>query len=375
MGCTASRALYYSAPRQLDSTKAFATGGSMTFDQQLLAALKDRKWDLQHPAGQPADGAAAFSFTKILLKMGTIKRVLAHVELAFAELAQDEDGRVSRQQLLQACEDAQVPMDEAILDNVFAACEAADGGSLGLRGFVVLLAVARVMAQSAQRNGGRLLSAATQHSSTKTECSEECCTDARAPVGTAGQEGRMTRNASSFTKVKWTRIPSLQALSAAYSEEPQRVLREDSMNSSWHEVTRGWSDAGSHMLHQCRCELQYVLDLIIAAYFQASSSRREFMSVNELFDTKAEGFISRTCLHRQLQGAEGVFGEYASSGGFLRDARWRGLRGREGRLTFQGFVYIFTSWLDLDQGESGDDDSQVSSGNCEDDDDVVGLEI
>jgi hypothetical protein len=42
-------------------------------------------------------------------------------------------------------------------------------------------------------------------------------------------------------------------------------------------------------------ELRYVLDLIIAAYFQ--------------FDSNVDGYISKQCLAKQLDGAEGVQGE------------------------------------------------------------------
>jgi hypothetical protein len=43
-------------------------------------------------------------------------------------------------------------------------------------------------------------------------------------------------------------------------------------------------------------ELRYVLDLIIAAYFQ--------------FDSNVDGYISKQCLAKQLDGAEGVQGKH-----------------------------------------------------------------
>jgi hypothetical protein len=45
-------------------------------------------------------------------------------------------------------------------------------------------------------------------------------------------------------------------------------------------------------------ELRYVLDLIIAAYFQ--------------FDSSVDGYISKQCLAKQLDGAEGVQGKHCT---------------------------------------------------------------
>ena len=57
-------------------------------------------------------------------------------------------------------------------------------------------------------------------------------------------------------------------------------------------------------------------------------------------------------------------GGRSQAGTFLYDDKWKQLWDANGRLSFEDFVWIFTTWLDLDQNEGDESDA-----------DTVGLQI
>ncbi|CAN0207795.1 unnamed protein product, partial [Discosporangium mesarthrocarpum] len=123
------------------------------FDQRLVRALKERKEDMDRQAAT----ADVFSFPKIILKFGTIETVLKHVKEVFRSIAAEEGAHVSKQEFKDGLAKAEVVLDSKWCDDLVDLSDVRSTDSLGLKEFVVLLAVGRLcdaMPQiSTQRHG------------------------------------------------------------------------------------------------------------------------------------------------------------------------------------------------------------------------------
>eukprot|EP00903_Cladosiphon_okamuranus_P011121 g10497.t1 len=92
----------------------------------------------------------AFSFTKIILKLGTIEKVLRRVKAVFESVDHGNKGHVTKDELKEGLHKAHVDLGEEWEDTNIDEClqhlhgRADDHDKVGLREFVVMLAVGRV---------------------------------------------------------------------------------------------------------------------------------------------------------------------------------------------------------------------------------------
>ncbi|CAN0222417.1 unnamed protein product [Ascophyllum nodosum] len=105
---------------------------------------------------QPAQ--EAFSFTKIILRLGTVERVLKRVKAVFRSVDHGNKGHVTREELMEGLHKAKVDLGEEWKDTNIDECleHLGEGGGdhdrVGLREFVVMLAVGRVCRQKKPRS-------------------------------------------------------------------------------------------------------------------------------------------------------------------------------------------------------------------------------
>ncbi|KAG5176374.1 hypothetical protein JKP88DRAFT_335717 [Tribonema minus] len=412
MGCTASHCDSSHGKNDTPLTKKSSPStpghGHNANNKQVLDALRDRKWELDHA---DADLASAFSFAKIVLKLGTIKRVLRRVQSVYTSCDADCDGKVSCDDFKRACQDMRLGLEAGAVDKVFAICGVENSAQLSFRDFTVMLAVARVMRvipgapissyaaassirASAESEGSALqvevgaksppmtreadrtravtLPALQSDSQSRMSRNSSSFSQVKGALGLlcyrlgllfggkwqteptlSDSRSRMMRNSSSFSLVKWARIPSLNGLVG--------------LSGPVTPLTGGAPAESKRDRRGNVQELRYVLDLIIAAYFQLRYVLDLIIAAYFQFDSKVEGFISRRRLEQQLEGAEGLQGsEPSTHGTFLYEEQWQSLWGPDGKLSFQDFVYIFSSWIDFDS------EDPVADAEAADD---VGLEL
>ncbi|CAM9839652.1 unnamed protein product, partial [Phaeothamnion confervicola] len=111
-------------------------------ETKLVFSLRAIKQRLDNEAN-----GKTFSFTKIILKFGTIHKVLRRIRVVFQSFDHDNDGSISKDGFRLAMEHLHCKLSEADVQNLFEVCDMTHvrerRDTLGLREFYVMLAVAR----------------------------------------------------------------------------------------------------------------------------------------------------------------------------------------------------------------------------------------
>ncbi|CAM9546271.1 unnamed protein product [Chrysoparadoxa australica] len=340
-----------------------------SFERTVLRALCELKWHLDGRESQDAIHDT-FSFTKIILKFGTIQRVLKHVQDVFHSFDMDHSGKISKDEFKTAMSHLKAHTDSISIEEMFEVCNMEENDALGMREFLVVLAVARLMQSipeissptatdqpvsptaATTLTGSTVVQPKSDERPPKTRgasgemstihelregesvIAESVVTEEPPQEGTSLQslaEGPSTTTTivqptarehkhGSFTKVKWSRIPSMVRVASKGTFQPEVASAEEAE------------------LHKYANEVRYVMDLIIQAYYQ--------------FDPVPRGYILRSELNKQLQEAE--VGE--SEGKFSNISMWDNLAwDSDGRLSFSEFVFTFSSWLDVEDSDDEDE--------------------
>ncbi|CAN0402802.1 unnamed protein product, partial [Hapterophycus canaliculatus] len=115
-------------------------------ERRLVKGLQDLKRQMD----EENLGQDAFSFTKIILKLGTIEEVLRRVKAVFKSVDHGNKGHVTMDELKEGLHKARVDLGGEWEDTNVDEClqhlqgRAEDADKVGLREFVVMLAVGRV---------------------------------------------------------------------------------------------------------------------------------------------------------------------------------------------------------------------------------------
>eukprot|EP00904_Undaria_pinnatifida_P007286 jgi/Undpi1/3688/HiC_scaffold_16.g07058.m1 len=384
----------------------------------------------------------AFTFTKIILKLGTIERVLRRIKVVFQSVDHGDKGHVTKQELKEGLHKAKVDLGEEWKDtNIDECLEHLRGGGanqdeVGLREFVVMLAVGRVCRplqqdgeeDEAQRKemlrlktinegearkstlmSGSLIAEAAAAKSAEVDAKAAAAT-AAAPIGDGekgsrydGVEAEKVPTASagigglpqgsSWSKLKWARIPALRHVDASGGAMDSsgrsmlsltRALSGSSVSftkkppSSNIQISGdgggGGSGSGSGEVESdVSLSVKYVLDLFIAAYFQFDTTGRSGCGVRGGGDNEdgvgggggvggivaaavvGRGFIKKGVLEKNLRKAERESGGSA----LLDQKRWSELAWDGDRLSFQEFMYAFAQWLGLLEDEDIDEQDPI----------------
>eukprot|EP00752_Nemacystus_decipiens_P009337 g8344.t1 len=119
-----------------------------TTERRLVTGLQELKRQMDEENSKY--GKDAFSFTKIILKLGTIEKVLRRVKAVFESVDHGNKGHVTKDELKEGLHKAQVDLGDEWEDTNIEEClqhlqgRAEDHDKVGLREFVVMLAVGRV---------------------------------------------------------------------------------------------------------------------------------------------------------------------------------------------------------------------------------------
>lgn len=320
--------------------------------KRILIGIKQYKAQMDM---EQAGEDSVYSFAKIVLKLGTIRRVLSHIQLVEP---------CCREDLRKACDvlriNSDIPSDLSLL------CGGPDGSSSGLnlRELIVVLTVARLTQYKIYLSSSlrqRTANNSSEDHLTAEEEEERCkrttstCTVTSAAMERAKAAWKVDSQGGVVSSprgwggptfdngfAKWARIPSINQLRTAAAVKAGALKQAD-------------GNRGVAGMEAYSSELRYVLDLIIASYL--------------VFDSQGDGFISRKRLEKQLEEAEGETGttnpksspskpakkmlkwESETSRGFMAANQWGGVPWKDGKLGFEQYVWVFSAWIDIDEAD------------------------
>jgi len=285
------------------------------------------------------DGEPPLNFTRILLKFGTIRKVLKRIQKVFGEYDRNKSGYIDQNELAEALTKLQVKLNRQEIQSLFELSDLYGTQRLNLKEFLVALAVGFILnvipdltdvmcAQHLEEVSMKVRNADSEsfHPGKEPETSRDYEQDAHTTPG-----GKQKSKVKRFT-------------------EPMGVQQR----KEWRKEMFGWksqSAAGhnkegktkrrrrSSNFYGLEEEIRYVMHVIVAAYL--------------MFDKQGRGIISKKDVANAVkeQGKEGGGG----GNSFLSESRWNEMDwDQNGFITFADFVYAFTRWVDVD----GDDDDE-----------------
>ncbi|CAM9285752.1 unnamed protein product [Ectocarpus sp. 8 AP-2014] len=143
MGCHGSKeeTPTCQAPRKM--WKSFPPSTPSSAQRRLIEGLQDLKRQMDEESG----GKESFSFTKIILKLGTIEKMLRRINAVFKSVDHGNKGHVTKDELKEGLRRAHVDLgdewEDTNIDDCLQHLQGRDD-KVGLREFVVMLAVGRV---------------------------------------------------------------------------------------------------------------------------------------------------------------------------------------------------------------------------------------
>ncbi|CAM9590166.1 unnamed protein product [Ectocarpus sp. 6 AP-2014] len=321
MGCHGSKdeTPTCQAPRKM--WRSFPPSTPSSAQRRLIEGLQDLKRQMDEESGEKE----SFSFTKIILKLGTIEKILQRINAVFKSVDHGNKGHVTKDELKEGLRRAHVDLgdewEDTNIDDCLQHLQGRDD-KVGLREFVVMLAVGRVCRPLKRRSSVFVPLQEEQEGGGATE-------------GGLRMDDIVKKTIEEDEVRRWAQIPSLMSIDTSVRGLSRGLSRSGRSNSA----TGGRGGAGGNEVH-VSMGVKYVLDLFIAAYFQ--------------FDKEGRGFITKSTIEKTLRKSENEPGV----SGLLDKKRWSEAAWDGDRLSFQEFIYAFSLWLGLleDDVDVDDDD-------------------
>ncbi|CBN74717.1 hypothetical protein Esi_0041_0023 [Ectocarpus siliculosus] len=285
MGCHGSKeeTPTCQAPRKM--WRSFPPSTPSSAQRRLIEGLQDLKRQMAEESGEKE----SFSFTKIILKLGTIEKILQRINAVFKSVDHGNKGHVTKDELKEGLHRAHVDLgdewEDTNIDDCLQHLQGRDD-KVGLREFVVMLAVGRVCRPLKRRSSVFVPLQEEQEGGGATE-------------GGLRMDDIVKKTIEEDEVRRWAQIPSLMSIDTSVRGLSRGLSRSGRSNSA----TGGRGGAGGNEV-DVSMSVKYVLDLFIAAYFQ--------------FDKEGRGFITKSTIEKTLRKSENEPGV----SGLLDKKRW-----------------------------------------------------